>query len=73
MAKQAKQQQEKPVFLVNVDGGEGKTANRLIRAANSAQARGHIVKELIAVRRATATDLNTLGAEGVAIEDASTE
>ena len=62
---------ERRVFLVNIDGGEGPKANRLIRARGPATARDKVVGELLAVKEATPQELVELGAAGVVIEDAA--
>ena len=60
---------ERRVFLVNIDGGEGVAANRLIRARGPASARDKVASELLAVKEASPQELVELGAQGVKIED----
>ena len=61
---------EHRVFLVNIDGGDGPKANRLIRARGPATAKAKVADELLAVKEASPQELINLGATGAVIEDA---
>lgn len=64
---------ERPVYKVTITESTGEVKTRIVRADNPAQARGHVVRDVIGVARAASDDLVAAGRDGIAIEEASAE